>query len=259
MIRPGAYDMVDPKTKETYSVVWWDPLLLEGAADDPRGLRRDDLIAKNARPEDVAADRATYDQWRANRSAVQQAGSRPSARVQTVTEWSITDVPGPGIDPAAVAIEEVPGRIDRPSGKRFGTLVHALLASTPLDATSRQVDELAALHATLLAVPVDERDAASRIVTTALAHTRLAGARAAITAGRRVMREAAVSMAVDGTIIDGQVDLAYETAEGWIVVDFKSDIELASGGETYRRQVAFYVAAVAKATGRKTQGIILRV
>ena len=32
--------------------------------DDARGLRRDDLIAKDARPEDVAADRARYDAWR---------------------------------------------------------------------------------------------------------------------------------------------------------------------------------------------------
>ena len=66
-------------------------------------------------------------------------------------------------------------------------------------------------------------------------------------------------MVIDEVVIDGQVDLAFESADGWIVIDFKSDIELAGGGEAYRRQVAFYVAAITKATGQPARGILLRI
>src|SRR4029079_18120625 len=56
-VRPGQYQLVDSARAETFAVVWWDPPLLDRPGDDTRGLRRDDLIAKDARPEDVAADR----------------------------------------------------------------------------------------------------------------------------------------------------------------------------------------------------------
>jgi ATP-dependent exoDNAse (exonuclease V) beta subunit len=61
------------------------------------------------------------------------------------------------------------------------------------------------------------------------------------------------------TIVDGQVDLAYETEAGWIVIDFKTDIEIASAQEAYQQQVALYAEAVAKATGQPATGVLLRV
>ena len=72
-VRPGAYEMVDPASGEPFSVVWWDPLLLERRGDDTRGLRRDDLISKDARPADVAADRARHDAWQARLDEAQCA------------------------------------------------------------------------------------------------------------------------------------------------------------------------------------------
>ena len=50
-------------------------------------------------------------------------------------------------------------------------------------------------------------------------------------------------------LVDGQVDLAYETETGWVVVDFKTDIEIASAQDAYKQQVALYCEAVTKATG----------
>jgi ATP-dependent exoDNAse (exonuclease V) beta subunit len=61
------------------------------------------------------------------------------------------------------------------------------------------------------------------------------------------------------TIVDGQVDLAYETDDGWVVVDFKTDIEIVSAQDAYKQQVALYAEAVAKATGRPATGVLLRV
>ena len=44
-----------------------------------------------------------------------------------------------------------------------------------------------------------------------------------------------------------------------IVVDFKTDHELAAGEARYRAQVQQYVAAVARATGRPATGVLFKV
>jgi ATP-dependent exoDNAse (exonuclease V) beta subunit len=60
-------------------------------------------------------------------------------------------------------------------------------------------------------------------------------------------------------LVDGQVDLAYETPEGWVIVDFKTDIEIASAQDAYQQQVALYVEAVSRATGQPATGVLLKV
>jgi ATP-dependent exoDNAse (exonuclease V) beta subunit len=154
---------------------------------------------------------------------------------------------------------------DRPSGKRFGTLVHALLATLPLDVTPAEVQGLAELHSRMFAATPEETAASAAIGRSVIEHARWQEARAAAAAGRRVWREVPVCLRVDGeagapaTIVDGQVDLAYETAAGWMVIDFKTDVEMASARDAYSRQVALYAEAVSKATGRPATGILLRV
>jgi ATP-dependent helicase/nuclease subunit A len=64
----------------------------------------------------------------------------------------------------------------------------------------------------------------------------------------------------DGTLVEGVVDLAFEERGGWIVVDYKTDREIAAAGEErYRRQLALYASAIAQATGSRAAGILLRV
>ena len=77
-VRPGEYELSDATTGERYSVVWWDPTLLDRPGDDTRGLRRDDLIAKDARPEDVAADRDRYAAWQRARAETIERGAQPA-------------------------------------------------------------------------------------------------------------------------------------------------------------------------------------
>ncbi|HUQ87640.1 MAG TPA: UvrD-helicase domain-containing protein, partial [Vicinamibacterales bacterium] len=127
-VRPGTYELIDPGSGAAYSVVWWDPLLLQATPDDARGLRRDDLISKSASAEDVAADRATYDRWREQRAAVQAKGIVPSITIATATELA-DKAPGKADQ---ITIEDAGFGVMRPSGKRFGTLVHAVLATLPL-------------------------------------------------------------------------------------------------------------------------------
>ena len=279
-VRPGAYEMTDPGSGETFTVVWWDPRALEGEADDPRGLRREELISKDADPAVVAADRARYDVWKGERAALQQSGARPSLSILTVTEWA-RDIGG--LDAAAVAVEDAGATGARPSGRRFGILVHALIAAVPLDAGAQEVRDLAEVHARMLGATDAERAAASTIVDRALRHQVFAEARAAQAAGRACRREAPVSIVLPAAgrsaaappvppakpalpaqeappaLIDGQVDLAYETPDGWVVVDFKTDIELSGAEAVYRQQVALYVTAIARATGRPARGVLLKI
>ncbi len=208
-VRPGAYTLRDARGGEPYTVVWWDPLLLDILADDNRGLRRDDLIAKDARPEDVVADRARYEEWRANKAEVVARGAVPSIDIKTVTEWAKADDSGTAVNASLVTVDHVGGGGARPSGKRFGVLVHALLAAVPLDGDADQIADLAKLHARVLSAPDDERDEAARIVERVLGHRVLAAARRATGACRR---EAPVSIVLNGTLVDGQVDLAFETS-----------------------------------------------
>ena len=259
-VRPGAYTLTDPHSKASYTVVWWDPLLLDAKPANTRGLRRDDLISKDANPAAVAEDRAKYDEWRERRSAVQTSGGTASMRVLTATELAEASVGKAD----QITIEDAGFGVLRPSGKRFGTLVHAVLATLPLSATADEVHELAALYAKLFAAPDDERDAAAGIAIKLLKHARFESARAAEKAGKRVWREAPVSLRLDdesgaSQLVDGQVDLAYETDHGWVIVDFKTDIEIASAQDAYKQQVALYVEAVKRATGQPATGVLLRV
>ncbi len=200
---------------------------------------------------------------------MQARGSVASMRVLTATE--LADASTGRAD--QITIEDAGFGVLRPSGKRFGTLVHAVLATLPLRATANEVHELAALHAKLFAAPDDERDAAAGIAIKLLKHPRFEAARASQAAGKRVWREAPVSLRLDTStsltagdapastvhLVDGQIDLAYETDSGWVVVDFKTDIEIASAQDSYKQQVALYVEAVRRATGQPATGVLLRV
>jgi ATP-dependent exoDNAse (exonuclease V) beta subunit len=264
-VRPGAYTLLEPVSKQPYTVIWWDPLLLDAPPKNTRGLRRDDLISKDASASDVAGDRARYDAWRETRTRARSSASAASIQVSTATE--ITRMAAERDEPVPDILVEDAAQLSepRPSGRRFGTLVHALLATLPLDAGASDAAELAALYAKLFAAPDAERDAAAAIGRSLVKHSRWLAAKAAADAGRKVWREAPVSLRVttgpggEVTIVDGQVDLAYETEHGWVVVDFKTDVEIVSAQDAYKQQVALYADAVSRAMGKPATGVLLRV
>jgi ATP-dependent exoDNAse (exonuclease V) beta subunit len=281
-MKPGAYVFTDPVTHDPYSVVWWDPLALDRRGDERRGLRREDLITKDARKEDVEADRDRYLTWRARRDAIRERAATPSMHVMTATEWAKSFAPEPAEEAepeaatglplfdtvastlppprtASVTIEDASVADPRPSGRRFGVLVHALLAAAPLDASAEQLANLAALHARVLGATDAEREVAAAVVARALAHPLLRAAQAASARGGRCRREAPITIRDGDRLIDGQIDLAYEDGHGWVVVDFKTDAELGAAEEAYRRQVALYADALSRITGRPARATILRV
>jgi ATP-dependent helicase/nuclease subunit A len=245
-----------------YSVVWWDPRWLTLNLQPPSGIRRQELIVKEAPRDIVAGRRQAYEAWRASRHAAREAGRMPSLDVRTAREWARSDL-APGMSPDAerVAIVGI-GRdrdVDRPAGTAFGLLVHAVLAEVPLDASSATVDAIARAQGRALGA-TDEDIAQAAVTTThVLGHALLHRARAAAARGA-CRRETPIAIThSSGTLIEGIVDLAFEEAGRWLVVDFKTDLEIGSRRSDYARQVRLYADAIAAATGLPADAAILQI
>jgi ATP-dependent exoDNAse (exonuclease V) beta subunit len=241
-------------------VTWWDPRALRLGAESTFGLRRDDLIVKDGDMFAVEDRLADYEKWRDERAAVIAAGGRPTVRVQTATAWA-AEAAKLGIDEAMldrrnVDVIEIPGAEKRPRGARFGTLVHAVLATVALDAPDEVIMRTAQTQARIIDAPANEASAAALVVSAVLRHDLMARARASAS----IKRETPVSwVQKDGTLIEGVLDLAFDEGDGTIVVDFKTDHELAAGESRYRAQLLQYVNAVSRATGRAASGVLFRV
>src|SRR5690606_19763991 len=93
---------------------------------------------------------------------------------------------------------------------------------------------------------------------------RLAGAalessavREAVSAAR-YWREVYVASEIDGVIVDGFIDLLYETGEGFVIVDYKTDAierdDLDDAVERYRPQALAYALVL----GQQLQRPVLR-
>jgi ATP-dependent exoDNAse (exonuclease V) beta subunit len=229
--------------------VFWDPSALALDGDQRRGLRAHDFLKKQDGQDD---GRAAYESWKASELEHRATASRPQRTVRSVSE--LVQERGPS-STANVRHERVALRaFRRPSGTRFGILVHAVLAEVPLDGAG--VDDHARVQARLLGATADEADAAVVAVRAALAHPVFDAARAADEVRREVPLQVRLP---DGVLAEGVVDLAYRDATGWVVVDFKTDADPALRKDEYERQVALYLFALRRATGGPVRGVLLTV
>jgi ATP-dependent helicase/nuclease subunit A len=262
-VRPGLHK----PAVGTHTVVFWDPSALGLDKEDDAGQRQQKILAIDDKGVVAKEGIEQHTAWKRDHDAALASGSVPTLVVRTVTEEK--DAKGanaPASAPARtpppdVAFETTSAtRQARPHGKRFGILVHAMLASVPLDGDAEAVADASRIQARILGASPDEAAAARDVVAAALAHPLLARARKAV----RVERETAVMMhAEDGAIIEGVVDLAFLEAGAagptWTVVDFKTDVEIAARKDDYARQVDAYARAIAAATGEPAKGALLSV
>jgi ATP-dependent exoDNAse (exonuclease V) beta subunit len=188
------------------------------------------------------------------------AGSLSSLAVRTVTQSAKTVVEeSPNLKLPPVEIVELARAANRPSGARFGALVHAVLASVPLDSDLNVIQRLATIHGRILGAAAEEIASASETVHTALAHPLLNHARNASQQGR-CRREVPIAWRdTNGLLIEGVIDLAFEQAGGWTVIDFKTDEEFGGNEPAYRRQVGMYASAIQAANGARVSALIMRV
>jgi ATP-dependent helicase/nuclease subunit A len=256
-VRPGIHSF---RGDAAYDVTWWDPARLDLGRQPRFGLRREELIAKDAPPGVVEEGLERFHAWKVRREAAVERGRRPTHRVVTVRARTAGTAADPATDGLpAVRLQTIP----RPdgvtgAGPRFGALIHAILALVPLDALPVTVEALAAQQGRVLAAEPAEIASAARLVAAALADAALAPLREAAARGT-LRREVPVAMAEpDGAIVEGVVDAAFETEAGWVVVDFKTDAAPGEALDGYLGQVRLYARAIAAATGRPAEGVLLR-
>ena len=256
-VAPGCHT-ISPSTDLRFEVIWWDPAALHLGAEPVFGLRRQELISKDVALEVVAAGTSRYIAWRNAREDSCRRASEPSVSVRTATEWAKARNAQLPATSSEFDIVTLPAFPTRPSGARFGTLVHAALAAAPLGADQQTSDRIVAVQGRIVAAPPDEVASAQQVVRAVLEHELLAEARRAEERGS-LFRESPMTIVKDGQLIEGNVDLAFDTADGFIVIDFKTDRAEGDLQDAYARQVRLYADAIAQATGKRARAILMSV
>jgi ATP-dependent helicase/nuclease subunit A len=257
------------------AVVWWDPSVLGLGREPEGGLRQQRILAADASNAVSEEGALAHASWLEGRGFLLARGAKKTLPVRTVTEI-VQSVPEPA--PAAWAAREqgeAPGegevaladtgvsRAERPHGKRFGTLVHAVLAAVDLEAGEEAIRTAAIAEGRLMAAPEEEVVSAIVAAKAALEHPILRRAAASARRGECRRETPVVLPGSGGELIEGVVDLAFREqgpeGAGWVVVDFKTDAELSGRKARYETQVLLYVEAIRAATGEGARGVLLSV
>jgi len=249
-VRPGLHR----PAVGTHSVVFWDPSALSLDREDDAGQRQQKILAVDDKGVVAKEGIEQHSTWRRAHDRAIASGSVPTRVVRTVTE----EKDRPAARRSTVLVDAtLASRSARPHGKRFGILVHAMLACVPLAGDDEVIADAARIQGRILGATEEETLAARVVVAAALAHPLLVRARAS----RRVERETALMIeAEDGAIVEGVVDLAFlEGGAGWTVIDFKTDVEIAGRKDDYLAQIDAYARAIATATGEPAKGVLLAV
>ena len=229
-----------------------------------RSMPRFDISAswRSVQTAAAAESEQDYAAWKKGRTDLLNRASQPSISVQTVTALARSDASQQLGMPAPVEVEMIGrGDFERPSGRRFGSLVHAILASVDLDAEFDAVQGSAAINGRLVGATEEEINAAVVAVRATLRHPLLRSAAGSATKGE-LRRETPVLIALDdGSLVEGVVDLAFkeDTPDfvGWTVIDFKTDREFAASSDQYKAQVSVYSEAIRAATGLPSRAILV--
>ncbi len=248
-VRPGLHV---PQAGH-HAVVWWDPRALKLTAAQDAGLRQQRILAVDEASGRDAESEREHDAWRTKRQEAIDRGKEPTHRVEIVTTRS--KLGGPvSLLPVAILRTDAE-RAGRPRGKSFGVLVHAVLAEVAFDAKDDALAAVAHVQGRMLGASDGDVKHAMLAARAALAHPIVR--EAAATEHRRespiLLREP------DGTLVEGVLDLAFRRGEKWIIVDFKTDHELADAKAAYEAQVRLYARAVSEATGAEAEAALLLV
>lgn len=241
-VRPGLHK---PRVGN-HDVVWWDPAVLPAGQEEQFGVRQEELLAEEPQAEEAGL--AAHRRWQHHRAGLIEKGCAPAVELVLASETGEPPLEWRG----EVRIESTARFSERPTGQRFGALIHAVLRDVSLDARRAEIEAVARLQGKILASDRDEVNAAAVAVEAALHHPLLARARNA----PRCHREYPVSLRLDGRrMLEGVLDLAFLENGQWVVVDFKTDTTV----EQYRPQAAWYAFALTRITGLPVEAYLLRV
>ena len=230
-VRPGLHRPL----QDGPNVVWWDPSVLALEVEEHAALRHQRILEADPDSSAAAESEQDYAAWMKGRTDLLKRASQPSISVQTVTALARSEA----TLRAPVEVEMIGrGDFERPSGRRFGSLVHAILASVDLDADFDAVQASAAINGRLVGATEEEINAAVVAVRATLRHPLIRRAAGSAMKGE-MRRETPVLIALDdGSLVEGVVDLVFkeDTPDfvGWTVIDFKTDREFAASSDQYK-------------------------
>jgi ATP-dependent helicase/nuclease subunit A len=140
-------------------------------------------------------------------------------------------------------------------GTRLGRAVHAAIQSLPLDADSAMIAAFSRAQAVAEAIPHRQREV-ERLVDWVLRSSQSVGrARSA----ERALREVPFALSLDGTVLEGFIDLVIESGDGIEIIDWKTDDlgadEVDARLDEYRVQAGLYVYGLEAALGRPVTGV----
>ena len=240
-VRPG---LIRPQQGE-HEVIWWDPSKLDLNVDAGMGLRSEVILSG-----DGGRSLAEYREWQKQREETLNQGSAAEFLVMLASQ-AATDPPAT----REVKIERVARVSGRPSGRRFGVLMHAVLRDVALNADREAIAKLVELNARSLGANAEESAAATHALTTAISHPLLQRAHQA----ERVHREYPVTLKLErNELLEGVIDLAFVEDGAWTIIDFKTD-ESQERREQYIRQLQWYAYALERLTGMKARCCLLEV
>ena len=231
---------LSPLNKAIYppgGVLWWDLSTLRLDVEARLGLHDHRMLSG-----DSAESLAAYEAWRESRKRAIDRGADPAMEVLIPSE--LPDSPGIEVP---VHVHTGP-TIERPGGRRFGSLVHAILRDSGLDPS--QVESLARAHGRTMGASEEEIEAAMAAASHTLGHPVLARAKAA----ERCHRELPISLQLSPTRrVEGTIDLAFLDSGKWTIVDFKTDVNLAPQRAHYERQLRWYALALSRLTSQPVE------
>jgi len=246
-VRPGAHSPQQGR----HSVVWWDPRRLKLHAPANLGLRQEEILTGDA-ADPESPSMAVYKTWIEKRERVAASAQAKRFEVFTASETS----GAPTDFEVEVSIESIEKMVGRPTGTRFGTLVHTILRDAALDADHAALASLATVHGRLLGGTPEEIEHATKAAVAALNHPLLARARQAT----RVHREYPIMLKLDeGKILEGMIDLVFEADGAWNIIDFKTDADLASSRAHYKRQLQWYSLAISRLNKTPVRAYLLSI
>jgi len=237
-VKPGLHY---PKTG-SHTVVWFDPAVLALRVAKAEGVENEQVLSGTT--EQAIEGLRRYQEWKEGRAERLQRGAVPHYRAASAETF------GTAAEAEQIPVETITLPVDagRPSGRKFGRVVHDILqhASSPGEAAA-----LADVWGRRHGASADECSAAAQAARQALEYVaRVIPARA------ERHRELPVMVRLeDGTLVEGRIDLAWRDDNSWTVVDYKTDRR----EQRNVAQVQLYALALQRATNFPASGIVLEV
>ena len=221
-------------------MVWFDPAVLALRVATAEGVENEQVLSGTT--EQAVEGLRRYQEWKEGRAQRLETGAIPRYRVATAETFGTT------AEAAHIAVETItlPLGAGRPTGRKFGRVVHDILQHA---ASPDEVAALANVWGRRHSASEEERAAAAEAARQALEYTAQA-----MPAGTERYRELPVMVRLeDGTLVDGRIDLAWRDKNSWTVVDYKTDRR----DKRKVSQVQLYALALQRATKLPVRGIVV--